>query len=114
MADDFFAALGEFGVHVGMRLIGKALEPSREINKTELANAILECSVYQATEIVTKLGIGRQLDDDRGDFGVIVGVIARELISLTDLLTDVKISLKADCSLDLGEVCMRGMIASKG
>jgi hypothetical protein len=35
---------------------------------------------------VSKLGIVRQIDVERGEFGLIVGVIARELFSLTDLL----------------------------
>jgi len=62
MGNDFATSLGEFGLHIGMKLIGKAMEPSREINTVALANAILEASVEQASDIVSRLGVNAYIE----------------------------------------------------
>jgi hypothetical protein len=110
MEDDILLSVARVGVHVGMHLIGQDSRPTRELDGTALANAIIKSSVDQACEIVSKLGIVRQIDVERGDFGLIVGIIAREHFSLTEALTDLKLSL-ADSSLDVGDICMRAYLA---
>jgi hypothetical protein len=112
MADDFIEALAEFSVHLGAKLFGEVAEPGHQIDRTALANAILRSAVEQASKIVTMLGIGRFLSDERGDFGAIVGVIAGELFDLASLFADQKLTL-SDCSLDPGDVVVRALIALK-
>jgi hypothetical protein len=108
--EDVFNALAELGAHLGMSLMRNAQEPGREIDRTALANAIVNSAVEQASEIVGRLGVISQLNDERGDFGALVGIIARELFSLADLFTDEKVSLN-DCSLDVGDTCIRAIVA---
>ncbi len=110
MENGIMMSIARLGVHVGIHLTGQQPGPNREIDRTALANAIIRSAVEQASEIVSKLGIVRQIDVERGEFGLIVGVIARELFSLTDLLADVKLST-ADCSLDVGDTCVRAYLA---
>ena len=108
MADDFMTSVAEFGLHIGMKLIGKGMEPSRSIDRTALANAIVEVSAKEAAAIVSELGLIQHLNHDEGDFGTIVGIIAGEHFGLVELLTEVKLSYK-DCSISLGETCMRAV-----
>jgi hypothetical protein len=110
MEDNILLSVARVGVHVGMHLIGESPEPNRQPDETALANAIITSSVDQACEIVSKLGIVRQIDVERGDFGLIVGIVARELFSLTEALTGRKLSL-ADSSLEVGDTCMRAYLA---
>lgn len=109
MDDPFLVSIAHFGVQFGLQIGGHA-EPQREINPTALADAILRSAVAQASEIVRKLGIERQLDYQRGEFGLIVGVVMRELFHLAHALTGLELS-HADCSLDAGETCVRAIMA---
>ena len=113
MADDFFDALAEFSVHMGMKFMGKAMEPERpavEMDKPAFANAILDSCVEQASAIIFRLGVDHQLDDRPGDFGFIVGIIAREQMSLLEYLTGVKVSVLEDTTRDVDETCKRAVI----
>lgn len=110
MENGFMMSIARIGVQVGMHLTGQNANPSRQIDRTALANAIVRSAVEQACEILSKLGIVRQIDVERGEFGLIVGVIARQLFSLTELLTEIKLST-ADCSLDVGDTCVRAYLA---
>lgn len=110
MENGIVMSIARIGVQVGMHLTGQQSVPSREIDRTALANSIIRSAAEQASEIVSKLGLVRQIDVERGEFGLIVGVIARELFSVTELLTDMKLSA-ADCSLDVGDTCLRAYLA---
>ncbi len=113
MADDFLSTLAEFSVHVGMKLMGKIVEPEKpvvEVDKPALANAILDSCVEQASAIVSRLGIAHRLDDRPDDFGFIVGIIAREQMGFLEYLTGLKVSVLEDTTRDVNETCERAVI----
>ena len=112
MEDGIIMSIARFGAEVGMYLSGGETSQHRQIDRTALANTIVHSAVEQACEIVSKLGIVRQIDVERGEFGLIVGTIARELFSLVEALTDVRLST-ADCSLDIGDTCVRAYLAMR-
>ena len=114
MIDDFFTALAEFSVQVGTGMLRKALDDSDqkvEIDKRAAADGILQSSVEQAAQIVHEFGLIGQLNDERGDFGKIVGIIAREQVGLVRVLTGVEVDIFEDRSKDAGEMCMRAVLA---
>lgn len=111
--ENVFYALAEIGAHIGRSLMQNVEQPDGAIDRTALANAIVRSAVEQASEIVGRLGVIGKLNDERGDFGAIVGIIARELFSLAELFMGEKLSLE-DCSLDVGDICMRAIVALRG
>jgi hypothetical protein len=111
MENEILTALGEVGMHIGMKLMGTVVGPSQEIDRTALANAVLESSVYQASLIVDHFGMMRQLQGHPQEFGFIVGIIATEQSRLVEYLTNLKLSVLADCSCDIDDTCARAMAA---
>ena len=113
MLEDFFTALAEFSVQLGTGIIRNELAPKQtlEINKTALADVLLYSSVEQAAQIVREFGLIGQLNDERGDFGKIVGIIAQEQVGLVRVLTGVEVDIIEDVSKDAGETCMRAFRA---
>lgn len=111
MESNFFSALEEMSVRFSRCWIGTEMEPNREIDKTALANAVLESSATQATLILKHIGTFRRLEAE--DFGAIVGIIATEQAALIEYLTNQKISVLQDCSCDVEAVCHQAMLAAR-